>query len=80
MGMGTKTYEGQIKICDKSYHAAVIDGIMYIEGKTIDEFFNTLTIEEIRKLYHIGKQAIEDEKDGLQDVDCGYQQMLNNMK
>lgn len=80
MGMNTKIYKGQIKIGNNSYHVEVINGIRYIEGKTIDEFFLTLPIEEVNKLYHIGKQAIEDEKDGLQDTDCGYQQMLNNLK
>lgn len=76
----TNIHKGQIKIGNNSYQVEVIDGIRYVDGKTIDEFFDTLPIEDVMKFYHIGKQAIEDEKDGLQNIDCGYQQMLKNMK
>lgn len=51
----SKVYKGQITIGDTTYQVEVINDIRYIEGKTIDEFFDTLPIEDVLKLSHIGK-------------------------
>lgn len=37
-----KTYKGKINIGNKDYNCEVIDGIRYIEGKTVSKFVETL--------------------------------------
>lgn len=39
--------KGKITIGGKTYECEVIDGIRYVDGKTIDEFMRTLPIEDI---------------------------------
>lgn len=42
----------------------MIDGVRYIDGKTVDEFYNELPIEEVIKLVRVGFEALKAEKNG----------------
>lgn len=59
-----KKYEGQVKIGDKIYKVAVIDGVRYMDGKTCEEFLRTCSPEEKINFAKLGMVAINDEKNG----------------
>lgn len=42
-------YKGKLTLGNKEYECEVIDGVRYIDGKTVDEFYNELPIEEVIK-------------------------------
>jgi hypothetical protein len=75
--MKNKTYTGQVSIGDKNYDCEVIDGVRYIDGKTVDEFYNTLPVEEIIKLAMVGVAAIENEKKRIPISPTGIYNNLN---
>lgn len=37
-------YKGKLTLGNKEYECEVIDGVRYIDGKTVDEFYNELPI------------------------------------
>ena len=54
----------EITINGKKYQTEVISGKRYIDGKTVDEFLESLDGFSIADLALIGKQALVDEKRG----------------
>lgn len=52
-------YKGKITLGNKEYECEVIDGVRYIDGKTVDEFYNELPIEEVIKLVRVGFEALK---------------------
>ena len=57
-------YKGKLTLGNKEYECEVIDGVRYIDGKTVDEFYNELPIEEVIKLVRVGFEALKAEKNG----------------
>lgn len=49
--------KGKISIGGKTYECEVIDGIRYVDGKTIDEFMDTISIEDVMNLAIVGSSA-----------------------
>lgn len=54
----SKEYKANIEIGGKTYPCEVKDGVRLIDGKTIEEFFNTLTRDEVHDLAVIGRRAL----------------------
>lgn len=57
-------YEGQIQIGKKVYKVAVIDGQRFIDGKTPEEFLETLSDEDRMALVKLGMIALNDTQNG----------------
>lgn len=57
-------YKGKLTLRNKEYECEVIDGVRYIDGKTVDEFYNELPIEEVIKLVRVGFETLKAEKNG----------------
>ena len=55
-------YKGKLTLGNKEYECEVIDGVRYIDGKTVDEFYNELPIEEVIKLVRVGFETLKAEK------------------
>lgn len=62
-------YKGLAKIGSKVYKCHVVDGIRYIDGKTVDEFIKTLSPELIVEMFFAGVEAIKKEKAQLKGTD-----------
>ena len=57
-------YKDKLTLGNKEYECEVIDGVRYIDGKTVDEFYNELPIEEVIKLVRVGFETLKAEKNG----------------
>ena len=62
-------YKGEIEIAGKKYLCEVKDGVRYIDGKTVDEFFESLPITDLCEylmLAKTGTMALDAERRGEQ--------------
>ena len=57
-------YKGQITLCGITYNVEVINGVRYINGKTVPDFVDTLSIEQVREFAKIGARALDAERNG----------------
>lgn len=82
--MEQKEYRGAVRIGGKEYPCKVVDGVRYINGLTVNDFFNTLDIDTIINLAKIGEAAIEFEKSEInfhaqQTLECLEQNNKSEM-
>ena len=57
----TMKHKGTINLDGKTYEVEVKDGVRYIEGKTVDEFIETLTKDQLDRSAAMGLMAIKHE-------------------
>lgn len=72
----TKQYKGQIRVAGRTYECEVINGVRYIDGKTVEEFYQSLDPITRMKFALLGAAAIDCEKQG---VDIPKQKTLDAM-
>jgi hypothetical protein len=72
-----KKFKGRFYFDGKYYNCEVIDGIRYIEGKTVDEFMGTVTDEQNARIARVGKMAIEDEIKAINPPKGKYEYYAN---
>lgn len=72
----TKQYKGQIRVAGRTYECEVIDGVRYIDGKTVEEFYQSLDPITRMKFALLGATAIDSEKQG---VDIPKQKTMDAM-
>ncbi len=70
-------FKGSFVLDGKIYKCEVINGIRYVEGKTVRQFFETLTDEQKRRFAVVGKLALKDERLGVKPPKNKYQYYLN---
>lgn len=73
-------FKGKIVFEGKSYECEVINGERFIEGKTVHEFFKTLSPSQQIKFARIGKMALEDEARGIKPPKNKYQYYLSEQE
>lgn len=66
-----------VNIGGQNYEVEVKNGIRYIDGKTVDEFLETLDTETLLKASRVGKMAIDDEIKGVTPAKGKYQYYIN---
>lgn len=71
----TQKYKGKFKLNGKQYSCEVINGIAYIDGKTVSEFVKTLDSVTLSEFAKVGRQALIDEKNGTKPN--SYQGMMD---
>ena len=59
-------YKGQITLCGITYNVEVINGVRYINGRTVSDFVDTLTMEQVIEFAKIGARALDAEKYGYE--------------
>lgn len=59
-------HKGKVTIAGVEYSCEVIDGVRYIDGKTVGEFLKTLSREAVFNLAAVGSVAVKAERDGLE--------------
>lgn len=59
-------HKGRVTIAGVEYLCEVVDGIRYIDGKTVEEFLKTLPREAVFNLAAVGSVAVKAERDGLE--------------
>lgn len=69
-----KQYKGQIRVVGRTYECEVINGVRYIDGKTVEEFYQSLDPITRMKFALLGATAIDCEKQG---VDIPMQKTLD---
>lgn len=57
-------YKGQLTLCGITYCVEVINGVRYINGKSVSDFVDTLSIEQVREFAKIGARALDAERNG----------------
>ena len=57
-------YKGQLTLCGITYCVEVINGVKYINGKSVSDFVDTLSIEQVREFAKIGARAVDAERNG----------------
>lgn len=57
-------HKGTVRIGGKSYPVEVVNGERFIDGKTVDEFMKSLSVDEVMDMAQIGHAALKDEKAG----------------
>ena len=57
-------YKGKITLGNKEYECEVIDGVRYIEGKTVEKFVAELPDEEFNALFVVRVKALKAKKNG----------------
>lgn len=72
----TKQYKGQIRVAGQTYECEIIDGARYIDGKTVEEFYQSLDPITRMKFALLGAATIDCEKQG---VDIPKQKTLDAM-
>lgn len=72
----TKQYKGQICIAGRTYECEVINGVRYIDGKTVEEFYQSLDPITRMKFALLGAAVIDCEKQG---IDIPKQKTLDAM-
>lgn len=55
-------YKGLLTLCGITYCVEVINGVRYINGKTVSDFVDTLSIEQVREFAKIGARALDAER------------------
>jgi hypothetical protein len=71
--------EGHIQLNGKQYLVEVIDGERFIDGKTVEEFFQSLDADETNDLAIIGIKALKDEREGRNQQNNDYQTLANKL-
>lgn len=71
-----KQYKGQIRVAGRTYECEVINGVRYIDGMIVDEFYESLDPITRMKFALLGATAIDCEKQG---VDIPKQKTLDAM-
>lgn len=56
-------YKGQLPPCGITYCVEVINGVRYINGKTVPDFVDTLSIEQVRKVASDALQSLVELKE-----------------
>lgn len=56
-------YKGQLTLCGITYCVEVINGVRYINGKTVPDFVDTLSIEQVRKVASDALQSLVELKE-----------------
>ena len=59
-------YKGQLTLCGITYCVEVINGVRYINGKSVSDFVDTLSIEQVREFTKIGARTLDAEKYGYE--------------
>lgn len=62
-------YKGQLTLCGITYCVEVINGVRYINGKSVSDFVDTLSIEQLREFAKIGARALDAGRNG--EAICG---------
>ena len=59
-----KVFKGIATIAGKKYPCEVRNGIQYIDGKTVDEFMDTLPADVLMDMARVGAGFIDAKKEG----------------
>lgn len=68
-------YKGTLAVDGKTYKVEVIDGIRYIDGKTVDMFLLTLPFDALIDMAVVGVQATKDKISSTKEQ--SYQDIAN---
>lgn len=72
-----KKFKSKFVLDGKTYECEVIDGVRYVEGKMVDEFFETLADDQKLRFARVGKMALDGEKRGIKPPKKKYQYYIN---
>lgn len=68
-------YTGTIRLAGKDYKVKVVNGVRYIDGKTVDDFIKTVDTQTFLDLAELGKKALDDEVN--ENKSSSYQGFMN---
>lgn len=69
--------KGSFELDGTTYQCEVKDGARYVEGKTVDEFYETLTFDQKLRFSRVGREALKDERLGVKPLNGKYEAMVN---
>lgn len=75
--MKPEIYAGRLRIGGKIYACSVIDGVPYIDGKTVEEFEKTLSWADRIACAIVGKRVVENVKSGKKKSEREYQELMD---